>query len=53
MHEQSIKTYERAIELNPRTAKYYYSLGLAYDGKGEHSKAIDAFRQAMEAEETD
>ena len=51
MKGKSIKIYERAIELNPRTAKYYYSLGLAYDGKGEHNKAIDAFRQAMEAEE--
>jgi tetratricopeptide (TPR) repeat protein len=31
--------------------KYHYRLGLIYDGQGQHDKAVEAFKKAVEAEE--
>lgn len=41
-------TYDKAIELNPKDAKAYYSRGDAYTDKGDYDKAIKDYDKAIE-----
>ncbi len=48
--EKKIRTFERALELNPRSFNALYNLGLIYQEKGEPEKSILYFRRALEAD---
>ena len=39
-HNQAIADFNKAVELDPSSANYYYNRGLAYAEKGEYDKAI-------------
>lgn len=43
---EAIAALDRAAQLNPKLNVYYH-LGIAYQSKGDKSKAITAFRQAL------
>jgi tetratricopeptide (TPR) repeat protein len=48
--EQAEALLLRAIEVEPRNARSYFSLGRVYTAQENYPKAIDAYRKAMELE---
>ncbi len=46
-HNQAIKDYDKAIQIDPQYAKAYYGRGLAYKFLGNSKKAIDDFRKFL------
>jgi len=44
---EAIPPLESAIEIMPTDADAHYQLGLAYQGMGEHEKALDHFLEAV------
>jgi Flp pilus assembly protein TadD len=44
---QSIKNYQRAIELEPEYASAHNSLGVAYRETGQTEKAIQSWKKAL------
>ncbi len=43
----NVTLYSRALSVTERNWLVFYNLGLAYEGSGEHSKAIPCFREAV------
>ena len=50
--EQAIRDFDRAIELNPNDASYYYNRGLVYKRSWYDKKAIDNFYKAIELDQS-
>jgi tetratricopeptide (TPR) repeat protein len=46
--DEAIRTYEKVLGGNPRSARYLYNMGIAYAKKGEAGKAMDLYRRALE-----
>ncbi len=46
--EAMIKDYNRAIDLDPKSFSAFFRMGLILNLKGEHEKAIENFKQALE-----
>ena len=46
--KKTIKYYERAIELKPDFAAAHNNLGLVWNDKNKHNKAIECFEKALE-----
>ncbi|MBU1022810.1 tetratricopeptide repeat protein, partial [bacterium] len=44
----AITTYSNMIKKNPSGAVGYYYLGLVYDEKGDHAKAVENIKKALE-----
>jgi tetratricopeptide (TPR) repeat protein len=47
-HEETIKPFQRAIELDPKYASPHNGLGIVYAYLGHHDEAIAAFQHAIE-----
>ncbi len=47
-YDKAIKSFERAIEIDPNFAPAYNGLGLAYGNKGEYDEEIKAYKNAIE-----
>jgi len=47
-YDRAIANYNRAIELNPNEAIYFYSRGKSYYKRTEHDRAIADFNRAIE-----
>jgi tetratricopeptide (TPR) repeat protein len=48
--EMKIKTFERALDLDPLSFNALYNLGLIYQKKGDIEKSNNYFRQALIAD---
>ena len=46
--DAAIAQLQRTIEMDPRFAPAHGNLGIAYDVKGDHAAALEAFRKAVE-----
>lgn len=44
--DEAIAGYERAVELRPEEATYWFNLAIAYEAKGLEGRARDAFEKA-------
>jgi len=45
---EAIMRWERIIDMDPRNAKAYNNLGVAYEAKGELEKALVYYKNAVE-----
>lgn len=50
---RAIHAYERAIEIDPKTANVHYHLGLIYKDQHNYEMAIDYFQQAIDVNPAD
>lgn len=48
--KRAITAFEKSVEVNPKYAKAYNQLGLAYLGLGDYAKAREAFKKFVELE---
>ena len=46
--DEAIGAFHRALEIDPKYAEAYNSLGAALSDKGELKKALKSFRRALE-----
>ena len=46
-YEEAIKHYQRALGLNPRSARGRVALGMAYAQMGKHEEALAEIKQAI------
>ena len=46
-YEKAIKSYDKAIRLNPKTANAYNKRGVAYQALGQYDKAIQDYDEAI------
>ena len=46
-YEKAIKSYDKAIRLNPKTANAYNKRGVAYQSLGQYDKAIQDYDEAI------
>ena len=46
-YEKAIKSYDKAIRLNPKTADAYNKRGVAYQALGQYDKAIQDYDKAI------
>jgi len=46
-YEKAIKSYDKAIRLNPKTANVYNKRGVAYQALGQYDKAIQDYDEAI------
>ncbi len=46
--KRAITAFEKSVEVNPKYAKAYNQLGLAYLGLGDYAKAREAFKKFVE-----
>ena len=46
-YEKAIKSYSKAIRLNPKTANVYNKRGVAYQSLGQYDKAIQDYDEAI------
>ena len=46
-YDDAIKAYNHVIELAPDHPGIHQSLGLAYENKGEHNRAIEFFKKSI------
>ena len=53
LFDPAIAAYEKAIELDPKEARYHYNLGILYTEGGEVAKAIAAYEKAIALNPTD
>ena len=51
MYESAVNVYKKALMKRPVPA-LYYNLGVAYHAIGEHGKAKEMFREALELDPT-
>ena len=51
--ERAIRTYERALAIDPKAPNVHYHLGLIYKDRGELDQALAAFQRALEVLPTD
>ena len=49
-YDEAIDAYGKAIALNPRNAVYYSNRAAAYSSAGDHGKAIDDAKQAIDVD---
>ena len=49
--DQAIKSFKKAIEIEPLQARFHKSLGFTYDTTGKHEESITCFKKAIELEE--
>lgn len=49
---QAIRDFDKAIELNPNDASYYYNRGLVYKRSWDNNKAIYNFYKAIELDQS-
>jgi Flp pilus assembly protein TadD len=47
MYSEAVKSYQKAISLNPDFTEAFVNLGVAYYQLGKYSKAIDAYKKAL------
>jgi tetratricopeptide (TPR) repeat protein len=47
-HEEEVRAYKEALRLNPKYAKAYYNLSMAYDYMKEGAKAIYHMQKALD-----
>jgi len=45
--DDAIKSYKKALELNPNYAEAYYNMGIAFKNMGSHVSAIDCYKKAL------
>ena len=50
--DEALEMLERAVELQPRNARAYYTMGILYDKKLQKDKATALFRKAREVAAT-
>ena len=46
-YEKAIKSYDKAIRLNPKTANAYNKRGVAYQSLGQYDKAIQDYDEVI------
>jgi serine/threonine-protein kinase len=51
-YDEAITQLQRTIEMAPRFAPAHADLGIAYDAKGDHAEALEAFQKANEIDRT-
>lgn len=51
--ERAIRTYERALAIDPKAPNVHYHLGLIYKDRGEIAQAVAAFQRALDVLPTD
>jgi tetratricopeptide (TPR) repeat protein len=47
-YQNAIRSYDRAIEINPNYADAYYNRGLAYKNLKDYQNAIRSYDRAIE-----
>jgi tetratricopeptide (TPR) repeat protein len=47
-HEEALKAYEKAVEINPQYAKAWFYKGFALGEFERHEEALKAFDKAIE-----
>ena len=48
MTEEIIVDFDKAVQMNPKNAKYYYDRGRAMEALGQHEAAQADFQKAKE-----
>jgi tetratricopeptide (TPR) repeat protein len=46
-YDEAVASYFRVVNIAPTYPGIYRSLGLAYERKGEHDKAIEYFKKSV------
>ena len=52
-HDEALKSYERAIEINPNDAEAWYNKGAVLGNLGKHDEALKCFDKAIEINPND
>ena len=45
--EGAVRSYQRAVELNPKHFGAWHNLGIAYRDQGQTDKAVEALEKAL------
>ena len=52
-HARALAAYQQALKLNPKDARTYYGMGVAYDKLGEVDSSVASFRNVIALDSTD
>lgn len=47
-YSESLKDYQRVVELDSKNTLAYYNMGLSYASLGNHNKAVESFNNAIQ-----